>query len=438
MLQLGSVLIILHIEENRSRIYVGKMSESDAPNRMIRKEFHEGIGYSVVEGDGLRQFFAAAEPCCGSTFAEQADEVLGTLRTFIHKEGADGSVVMQTVFLDNPANEAACRRMMREYYEKYLPATSYVIQPPCEGAKLSIEAWGISSGKDKINIERAGEEMVLAKRQGMTWAYFADFQGDTAKDSVYCRSVSAFHSACVRLGDAGMRFDEVIRTWLYLGNITGEEKHTTRYLELNRGRTDFYRDRKFFTGLLPQEWKNPVFPASTGIGMKSSEMSLGGIALKTDRPDVVLLPLENPKQTAAYDYAHQYGPDSPKFSRAMAMVSGELVTTFISGTASITASDSRHADNFERQTQQTLDNIEVLIASDNFDRHGFAGMGVTLNDLALARVYIKRPEDYRQARAICQQRLGKLPTIYVVSDICRPELLVEIEAIAFSRRQPQP
>jgi enamine deaminase RidA (YjgF/YER057c/UK114 family) len=235
-----------------------------------------------------------------------------------------------------------------------------------------------------------------------------------------------------------MRFDDVIRTWLYLGNITGAEKHTTRYLELNSARTDFYRDRKFFTGLLPPEWKKPVFPASTGIGMKGSEMSLGGIALKSERSDIVLFPLENPKQTAAYDYAHEYGPDSPKFSRAMAIVAGELVTTFISGTASITASDTRHADNFERQTQQTLDNIQVLIASDNFQQHGFPGMGATLDDLALARVYLKRPEDYRQARAICQQRMGKLPTIYVVSDICRPELLVEIEAIAFSRRPLQP
>jgi hypothetical protein len=52
----------------------------------------------------------------------------------------------------------------------------------------------------------------------------------------------------------------------------------------------------------------------------------------------------------------------------------------------------------------------------------------------LARVYLKRPEDYGQARAICQKRLGKLPALYVVGDICRPELLVEIEAIAFSRR----
>jgi enamine deaminase RidA (YjgF/YER057c/UK114 family) len=118
----------------------------------------------------------------------------------------------------------------------------------------------------------------------------------------------------------------------------------------------------------------------------------------------------------------------------MAVAAGEFVTTFISGTASITTSETQHANDLERQTQQTLDNIEALIAADNFRGHGFPSLGATLGDLAIARIYIKRQEDYPQARAICRQRLGELPAIYVVADICRPELLVEIEGIAFSRR----
>ena len=56
----------------------------------------------------------------------------------------------------------------------------------------------------------------------------------------------------------------------------------------------------------------------------------------------------------------------------------------------------------------------------------------TLDDLALVRVYIKNQEDYSQTRAVCEQRLGELPVVYAVADVCRPELLVEIEGIAFS------
>ncbi|MCC6127176.1 MAG: hypothetical protein IT426_19615 [Pirellulales bacterium] len=402
---------------------------------MIRKDFREGIGYSVVEFDGARQIFAAARPRRGANFAEQAEETLQSLDAIYHQEGFVGSIVMQTVFLDDLRALPDCRRRIREFYAKNLPATAYLAQPPCAGYHLAIEAWGIAGGKNELHIERRGEEMTLVRHRGNTWAYLANVLPATAAEAVYDRSLSAFHSAGERLHGVGLRFGDVLRTWLYLGNITAPDGQTSRYLELNRARTDYYRNVDFADGRVPGEWNRPVFPASTGIGTQDNEVAIGCLALQSARPGTVLVPLENPRQTAACDYAHQYGPESPKFARAMAVASGDAVCTFISGTASITASDTRHADDFERQTQQTIDNIEVLIAPDNFRRHGFPGMGAALDDLALARVYIKRPEDFERARAICRKRWGELPTIYVVADVCRDELLVEIEALAFSPRQ---
>ena len=55
-----------------------------------------------------------------------------------------------------------------------------------------------------------------------------------------------------------------------------------------------------------------------------------------------------------------------------------------------------------------------------------------MDDLALVRVYIKHQEDYAKVRAVCEELLGELPTIYAEADVCRPELLVEIEGVAFS------
>jgi enamine deaminase RidA (YjgF/YER057c/UK114 family) len=117
----------------------------------------------------------------------------------------------------------------------------------------------------------------------------------------------------------------------------------------------------------------------------------------------------------------------------MALSCGSHATIFISGTASITDAETRHVGDPAAQTHETLDNIEALIGEPNLAGHGLPGLGARLANLALVRVYIKRQEDYARIRAACQERLGEVPTVYVIADVCRPDLLVEIEGIAFSR-----
>ena len=84
---------------------------------------------------------------------------------------------------------------------------------------------------------------------------------------------------------------------------------------------------------------------------------------------------------------------------------------------------------------QTLTNIELLLSQKNLARHGAPGAGATLRDLAKLRVYVKRPQDYPIIRKVCEKRCGKnIPIIYVMADVCRSDLLVEMEGLAFVRR----
>jgi hypothetical protein len=76
----------------------------------------------------------------------------------------------------------------------------------------------------------------------------------------------------------------------------------------------------------------------------------------------------------------------------------------------------------------------MLISEDNLCRHGLSGLGASLQNLGAMRVYLKRQQDYPVVRQICEDRMGKIPVVYAVADICRPELLVEIEGVAFSSR----
>ena len=96
--------------------------------------------------------------------------------------------------------------------------------------------------------------------------------------------------------------------------------------------------------------------------------------------------------------------------------------------------DGPDAPTGRAQTHQTLDIIAALIGRENFARHGLRGTGATLADLAHIRVYVKHAADYEKVLAICRRRVGELPAVYAVADVCRPELLVEIEGVAYAAR----
>ncbi len=401
---------------------------------MIRKVSSEGIGYSVVELNDVRHVFASAVPRTGTTLEEQAQDALLTIKDVNQEEGTRGSIVKQAVFMKDIGQMEACRRIMHEFYGPELPATTYIPQPPCNGSLLSIEALGVGRAAEGVEIRRLSDRLVVVSHSGLSWVHCGQIVPETSATGVHERSLSAFKKMRETLQSVGVRFEQVIRTWLYLGDIVGPEGETQRYKELNRARTDFFRDIRFAPVKTPDGFDPVMYPASTGIGADNRDVVMSCIALATERDDIVGTPLENPVQTSAFDYSTKYGPKSPKFARATALSCGPFASIFISGTASITQSETRHLGDVEGQTQQTLDNIEALISPDNVQRHGMPGLGTTLDGLALVRVYIKRQEDYAKTRAVCEARLGELPIVYAVADVCRPDLLVEIEGIAFARR----
>lgn len=401
---------------------------------MIRKESSAGIGYSVVDLGGVRHIFASAVPRSGVTVEEQTCDALHTIEAVFHDEGTRGSIVQQSVFMKDITQIDSCRGIIKNFYGENLPATAYIPQAPCEGKLLEIEALGVGRQRDGVELTRICERMVVVKHDGIQWVHLAQVCPETTEPGIYERSFDGFRIMAHRLARRGYRYDQVVRTWLYLGDIVGPEGETQRYKELNRARTDFYTGLCFGTGRTPATFNRVVYPASTGIGADGRDVMMSCIAMATERTDVTLVPLENPLQTAAFDYGSAYSPKSPKFSRAMAIVKSTCpcATVMVSGTASITQSETQYVGDPEGQTWQTLDNIAALISRENFCRHGVRGPGATLDDMALVRVYIKRQEDYRAVRTVCEARLGELPIIYAVADVCRPELLVEIEGIAFA------
>src|SRR5664279_100175 len=130
----------------------------------------------------------------------------------------------------------------------------------------------------------------------------------------------------------------------------------------------------------------------------------------------------------AYDY------DRPSsFSRALRLDFGNVAVVLISGTASIGANgETLFPGDFRAQMQRTFDNITALLESE----------GATWKDIVRTTCYLRDIErDYaafnEERTAFYQeQMLDPLPASTGIQAIlCRPELLVEIEAIAIFRSQ---
>ena len=406
---------------------VGGHEQADAAPCSICEESH-----SVIDLARVRRIALMVTPPKSDSLMDQIWEAISSIRAVLHQQSVPMKVTSQTVFLRDAADADACRKLFDAYYGDESPATNFVVQPPCGGQALAIEAWAL--GGEGIDIRFVAPDVVAISYDGLRWVHTGGIAPNQLAVTAYEQSQQTFQEAARRLEDAGTSFHDVVRIWLYMGGITDIEQGIERYRELNRARTDFFDEQTALGRLEIHRDGRDYYPASTGIGMMGHGLTVSCMTLQTERDDVQLLPLENPRQVSAFNYSQQFSPKSPKFSRAMAVVIGDYVTTWISGTASITNSETVHVGDVEKQTEQTIDNIESLISRENFSRHGVEGAGATLGDLAKVRVYVKHPKDYGVCRQVCERRLGPVPIIYAQADVCRPDLLVEIEGVAFSRR----
>ena len=405
--------------------------------------------YRILEGAKTRELFLTVVPTsnavCKNEFqghgqavpdcAEQVRSVLDQVKTVLETERFAGSVFIQNVFMADISKRQLVRKIMYDFYGEASPATTYVAQPPCCGSEIAVELYATTVDDPTLKRERFCDKKVKVEYDGLSWLFLGDCVPAELTLGSYERSLEAFRKMESELKQSGFDVEQFFRVWLYQGHLVLPENDTQRYKELNRARTDFFRGRKFLAPLLSKDYAGPeVYPASTGIGTEDMDIVMSGIALSTKRADIIAVPLENPQQTSAFDYGEVYSPQSPKFARAMGLQIGDSAKVYVSGTAGITESESRYFDDPEGQTELTLDNIAALISGRNLEKHGIHGFDADLSDLMVGKVYVKRAAEYERIRSICEKRCPDIPFIYTIADVCRPELLVEIEGIAAAKR----
>ncbi len=209
----------------------------------------------------------------------------------------------------------------------------------------------------------------------------------------------------------------VVRFWNYIPKINEYGESDEHYKEFCIG-----RERAFYNFYKKH---GEVYPAATGIGSSGKKLCIVLLAVHVD---VSRYSIENPRQVPAYEYPLKFGNSSPKFSRATYVHYKKSKILFLSGTASIIGSSSVYDGDVEKQVHTTVENISLLFSKENLNKHS-----LILDDnnmkLRYVKVYIKNWEDYERICGICEKYFDKEKIFYMQSDVCRKELLVEIEGI---------
>lgn len=209
-------------------------------------------------------------------------------------------------------------------------------------------------------------------------------------------------------------YKNISRVWNHIPNINEYSDTKERYTKFCHGRAESFQKN------------DNIYPAATGIGCFGDNLCIYMLSTSENINKYI----ENPNQTPAYKYPSKYGIKSPSFARAAYADYGSgCGMLYVSGTASIIGSETVHVNDVRKQCETTIDNIRVLISQQNLNSYGI-NKKYTIEDMDCIKVYVKNDNDFESIREICSKSFSADKSIvYLKADVCRNNLLVEIEGI---------
>jgi chorismate lyase/3-hydroxybenzoate synthase len=241
-----------------------------------------------------------------------------------------------------------------------------------------------------------------------------DENPDTLLDTV---TYTAYRRLLVQARALG--YPHLLRVWNYFPSINLESDGLERYQRFCAGRHQALAES--LTGF-PH-----TLPAGTAIGTMSGPLKIHFLASRQSGTHV-----ENPRQVSAYEYPLIYGPRSPSFARASLRQSVSGSHLLISGTASVVGHVSVHIGDPSKQTLEIMQNLNALLTHTE-QLHGMT-RGQWYGQ-ALFKIYIRHPEHVAMIRDILQEQLpSHTQVLYLQGDMCRSELLLEVEGILGQER----
>lgn len=292
----------------------------------------------------------------------------------------------------------------------------------------TVPAWARGLAPDEASADDHTSEVMPGLEASMTITRGADAAlVSVSIDGVDEWSPESFHNASralVRLsleGLLGTGFEHAVRLWNFLPGICELiEGDLDRYRVFNIARHREFEQR-FGTAAL----RDGSLPTASCVGHAGRSIAVHALGAREASRAV-----ENPRQVPAYSYSNKYGPKPPSFSRAGIASFGSRRMLLIAGTASVLGEDSVHDGSLRAQCDETLVNLRAVAVAGK-KAAGLSGTSDlnALNGLCATRVYHRRSSDLAWLSDNLDGSLvGGREVEFVRADVCRDELLVEIEA----------
>jgi enamine deaminase RidA (YjgF/YER057c/UK114 family) len=372
----------------------------------------ENLDIRRVESSAAAEIYITATPGENKTLEGRAQEIFSGIRDVLSSEKAH--ILQERVFGARSAMEKVLRVRSEAYGDiddGIAPSALFGTEGMCDPiAGVQIHAVRSDTRPEALvlNGSLCGRIIRVPGRNYLTLsAISADKSTQKSGNAAEQAKVMMEKSESV-LRQFGADFLSVPRTWMWLSDIL------SWYDDFNQVRNKFFTER----GLIGKGSRQSM-PASTGIGLYPAEGGKCAMDLTA-----VLEPADSiqflgavGKQQCALEYGSA-------FSRASRSVTPAGETVFVSGTASIDAAGATtNIGDALGQINTTIENVRAVLRD----------MNTADEDVVQTIAYCKTNEEEQIFNTVKDSL--PWPWITMICDICRPELLFEIEATAMPKQK---